>query len=118
MLEGMTRIIAENPELSIIAEIGPSHLRMADVAPEEWLSAFQNRGFDPFVIDELSGECRLADVSKLKEVEFENILLSAAVRRHLQELCDEDRLGHSFCSALGDWARERHSDRSALRQKP
>ena len=42
--------------------------------PEEWLSAFQNRGFDPFVIDELSGECRVADVSKLKEVEFVNIL--------------------------------------------
>ena len=74
VLEGMTRVIAENPELSIIAEFGPSHLRMADVEPEEWLSAFQNRGFDPFVIDELSGECRVADVSKLKEVEFVNIL--------------------------------------------
>ena len=74
VLEGMTWIIAENPELSIIAEFGPSHLRMADVAPEEWLSAFQSRGFDPFVIDELSGECRLADVSNGKEVEFVNIL--------------------------------------------
>ena len=74
VLEGMTRVIAENPELSIIAEFGPSHLRMADVEPEEWLSAFQNRGFDPFVIDELSGECRLADLPKLKEVESVNIL--------------------------------------------
>ena len=74
VLEGMTCVIAENPELSIIAEFGPSHLRMADVEPEEWLSAFQNRGFDPFVIDELSGECRVADVSKLKEVEIVNIL--------------------------------------------
>ena len=61
VLEGMTRVMAENPELSIIAEFGPSHLRMADVEPGEWLSAFQNRGFDPFVIDELSGECRVAD---------------------------------------------------------
>ena len=88
VLEGMTRIIAENPELSIIAEFGPSHLRMADVAPEEWLSAFQNRGFDPFVIDELSGECRLADVSKLKEVESVNILFcrrgSSALARALR----------------------------------
>jgi FkbM family methyltransferase len=74
VLEGMTRIIAENPELSIIAEFGPSHLKTADVAPEKWLSAFQNRGFDPFVIDELSGECRPADLPKLKEVESVNIL--------------------------------------------
>ena len=58
MLEGMTRVIAESPELSIIAEFGPSHLKTADVAPETWLSAFKSRGFDPFVIDELSGECR------------------------------------------------------------
>jgi FkbM family methyltransferase len=74
VLEGMTRIIAENPELSIIAEFGPSHLKTADVAPEKWLSAFQNRGFDPFVIDEMSGECRPADLPKLKEVESVNIL--------------------------------------------
>jgi FkbM family methyltransferase len=74
VLEGMTRIIAENPELSIIAEFGPSHLKAADVAPEKWLSAFLSRGFDPFVIDELSGECRLADLPKLMEVDSVNIL--------------------------------------------
>ena len=32
VLEGMTRVITENPELSIIAEFGPSHLKTADVA--------------------------------------------------------------------------------------
>ena len=74
VLEGMTRVIAENPELSIIAEFGPSHLRTADVEPEEWLLAFLKRGFDAFVIDELSGECRVAEISKLKEVESVNIL--------------------------------------------
>lgn len=88
VLEGMTRVIAESPELSIIAEFGPSHLRAADVTPEEWLSAFQSRGFDPFVIDELSGDCRLADVSKLKEVESVNILFcrrgSSALARVLR----------------------------------
>ena len=71
-----------------------------------------------FVIDELSGECRVADVSKLKEVESVNILFCHGGSSALQEFCDEDRLGHSFCSALGDWARERLSNRSALRQKP
>jgi FkbM family methyltransferase len=88
VLEGMTRVITENPELSIIAEFGPSHLKTADVAPEKWLSAFQNRGFDPFVIDELSGECRPADLPKLKEVDSVNILFcrrgSSALARVLR----------------------------------
>ena len=88
VLEGMTRVIAENPELSIIAEFGPSHLKTADVAAEKWLSAFQNRGFDPFVIDELSGECRRAELPKLKEVESVNILFcrpgSSALARVLR----------------------------------
>jgi hypothetical protein len=70
----MSRVISDNPELSIIAEFGPSHLKTADVAPEKWFSAFQDRGFDPFVIDELSGECRPADLPKLKEVESVNVL--------------------------------------------
>jgi FkbM family methyltransferase len=88
VLEGMTRVITENPELSIIAEFGPSHLKSADVAPEKWLSAFQSRGFDAFVIDELSGECRLADLPKLKELESVNILFcrrdSSALARVLR----------------------------------
>jgi hypothetical protein len=74
VLEGMTRVIAENPELAIIAEFGPSHLKATHIAPEQWFSAFRDRGFDAAVIDELSAECRPIDLGKLVDVESVNIL--------------------------------------------
>ena len=70
VLEGMTRIIADNPDLAIIAEFGPSHLRASNTPPEKWFSAFRDRGFEPLVIDESSAECRYVDLGKLASVEF------------------------------------------------
>ncbi len=74
VLEGMTRVIADNPELAIIAEFGPSHLKATNIAPETWFSAFRERGFDAFVIDELSAECWPAGPLSLADVESVNIL--------------------------------------------
>ena len=45
VLSGMTRIVAENPQVAIIAEYGPSHLRETDISPETWFAAFQDHGF-------------------------------------------------------------------------
>jgi hypothetical protein len=72
----MTRVVADSPELAIIAEFGPSHLKAAQVSPQAWLSAFRNRGFEAFVIDELSAECRPADLTQLARVESVNILFA------------------------------------------
>jgi hypothetical protein len=76
VLEGMARVIADSPELAIIAEFGPSHLKAAQVSPEAWLSAFRNYGFEAFVIDELSAECRPADLTELAGIESVNILFA------------------------------------------
>ena len=88
VLEGMTRVIADNPELAIIAEFGPSHLKANDIAPETWFSAFRERGFDAFVIDELSAECWPAGPLSLADVEFVNILF---VRRNSSVLARVSR---------------------------
>jgi FkbM family methyltransferase len=74
VLEGMAGIIADNPELVIIAEFGPSHLKETHTSPEAWLSAFCSRGFEPFAIDELSAECRPATLRQLAHVDSVNIL--------------------------------------------
>jgi hypothetical protein len=74
VLEGMTRVIAENPDIAIIAEFGPSHLKANQIAPERWFSAFRDRGFDAFAIDELSSDCPPADLRKLADIESINIL--------------------------------------------
>jgi FkbM family methyltransferase len=76
VLEGMRRVIADSPELAIIAEFGPSHLKATQISPEAWLSAFRNYGFEAFVIDELSAECRPADLTQLAGVESVNILFA------------------------------------------
>src|SRR5262249_14192004 len=65
VLAGMTRIIAENPDIAIIAEFGPSHLRATKTTPEHWFSSFRDHGFEPSVIDELSGQCRPFNPSEL-----------------------------------------------------
>ena len=45
VLCGMSRIIAENPGILIIAEYGPSHLARTGVTPKDWLSTFSSQGF-------------------------------------------------------------------------
>ena len=77
VLAGMKRIIAENPDIGIIAEFGPSHLRAAKIEPEYWFASFRNNGLEPLVIDELSGKCRVADLRELRQVELVNILFAA-----------------------------------------
>jgi FkbM family methyltransferase len=74
VLEGMTRVIAENPDIAIIAEFGPSHLKANQISPESWFSAFRDRGFDAFAINELSSDCPPVDLRKLADIESINIL--------------------------------------------
>jgi FkbM family methyltransferase len=87
VLAGMSRIIAENPYLVMIAEFGPSHLRATKTDPEYWFASFRNQGFEPLVIDELSGQCRPVDLNELTKIESVNILFArkpAALSRALQ----------------------------------
>jgi FkbM family methyltransferase len=74
VLDGMSRVISDNPDLAIIAEFGPSHLKATHVTPESWFSAFRDRGFDGYVIDELSADCRSVDLRELADVDSANIL--------------------------------------------
>ena len=78
VLDGMTRIIAENPHLAIIAEYGPTHLKRNQITSSQWFAAFESCGFQPFVIDELSGACVRANLSDLPDVASVNILFGRA----------------------------------------
>lgn len=76
VLQGMTRVIADNPSLAVIIEFGPSHLVRAGVSIAKWLREVRRLGFKIFEIDELSGECRpLRQVKRLPEVTSVNLLL-------------------------------------------
>ena len=74
VLAGMTRILRENPDLAIIAEFGPAHLRRAQITPDAWFEAFHIHGLEAYAIDELSGECNRVRHQDLTAVESVNIL--------------------------------------------
>jgi UDP-perosamine 4-acetyltransferase len=73
VLCGMSRIIAENPGILIIAEYGPSHLARTGITPEDWLSTFSSQGFQGYVIEEPSGNCVPVEHVDLSDVFSVNI---------------------------------------------
>jgi FkbM family methyltransferase len=81
---GMSRVLAENPDIAAVLEFGPSHLARGGVSPEEWFATLQGPGFDAFAIDELSGRCRPTGPEDLANVVSVNVLLlrPGAAARH------------------------------------
>lgn len=78
VLFGMERVLAENPELAIVAEFGPSHLKRTGQSAEDWTGAFAERGFDLFTIDESNASVSPCDAAQLMNIYSTNIL---ALRR-------------------------------------
>lgn len=66
VLDGMPEIIKANPELTIIAEFGYSHVARQGISPDVWLDRFLTLGFNVFAIDEMTGRCEPATVDDLR----------------------------------------------------
>ena len=73
VLDGMARVVEENPGILIIAEYGPSHLARTGVTPKDWLSTFSSHGLQGYVIEEPSGNCVPIEQVDLSEVFSVNI---------------------------------------------
>jgi FkbM family methyltransferase len=58
VLQGMTRILVENPDMAIIAEFGPSHLERTHTTIDAWLDAFAAEGRKAYEVDERDGTLR------------------------------------------------------------
>ncbi|WP_436792213.1 FkbM family methyltransferase [Caulobacter sp. RL271] len=52
VLAGMKGLIAKNPDLAIVAEFGPEHLKRVGQTPAQWFKAFADAGFEAYLIDE------------------------------------------------------------------
>ena len=74
VLDGMTRVLVESPDLAIIAEFGPSHLERAGISPDDWFRAFDEKGFSPYLIEEPTGLVRPTRADALRDCFSENIL--------------------------------------------
>ena len=77
----MARILRENPDLAIIVEFGPAHLRRAQITPDVWFEAFYSHNLEAYAIDELSGESDRVSRKDLTAIESVNILFCRANSR-------------------------------------
>jgi FkbM family methyltransferase len=73
---GMQRLITENPDLIVLVEFGPEHLRRAGISIGDWLAEFQAPGFTAYEVDEMTGDIRaLKPMAELARVHSVNLLL-------------------------------------------
>jgi len=84
---GMQRIVGENPEVALIVEFGPSHLKRAGVGVDEWLGAFLERGHRAYEVDEESGRCSPLRTNGLADVFSLNLLLLKRPQQSYPRLC-------------------------------
>lgn len=73
VLAGMERLVAENPDLAIVAEYGPSHLERVGLTSKAWFEAFQAAGFEAYAIEEPTGVCRRVSAADLAGVASTNL---------------------------------------------
>jgi FkbM family methyltransferase len=74
VLEGMGRILAQNTDIAIIAEYGPSHLLRVGIGPADWFAAFKRHGLRPFAIQEPGGACRAIEPGDVAKVDSVNLV--------------------------------------------
>jgi FkbM family methyltransferase len=73
---GMQRVIGENPDLVVIVEFGPEHLRRAGVSVETWIDEIRQPDFTAFEIDEMAATISpLRSFDDLEKVFSLNLLL-------------------------------------------
>ena len=103
VLSGMQRIVADNDDILVIAEFGPSHLKRIPISADVWLQSFTDLGLTEIhVIDELSRTVRLLDRAELEQVTSTNLLFSKPGNSRLPSLPGSD--DQAAASAVADVA--------------
>jgi FkbM family methyltransferase len=73
VLAGMKGVIAKSPDLAILAEFGPEHLKRVGQTPAQWFKAFADAGFKPYLIDETTSGCAPTDAKSAAKLVSANI---------------------------------------------
>lgn len=76
VLQGMQELIKRSPNMKLIMEYAPEHLRRAGVLPEEFIETLRMQGFEIALIDESNGNIRLIRDEELWNVVSVNLLLA------------------------------------------
>jgi FkbM family methyltransferase len=73
VLAGMGGVIAKNPDLAIVAEFGPEHLKRVGQTPAQWFKAFTDHGFKAYIIDEATSAAEPTNAKAAAKVVSANI---------------------------------------------
>lgn len=73
VLAGMKGVIAKNPDLAIVAEFGPEHLKRVGQTPAQWFKAFADAGFKAYIIDEATSAAEPTSAKAAAKVVSANI---------------------------------------------
>ena len=84
VLKGMKKIISNNPEIKIIMEFAPVHIKRAGSEPLDFISDIRGMGLDIHLIDEDSGEIREISDEELCGVYSANVLLRNSLREKVR----------------------------------
>lgn len=76
VIEGGASLVASNPDIALIVEFGPSHLRRRDQRPEQWLGTFTGLGLSYRAINAYSGALEEWSVEQLEQVDSVNLFFS------------------------------------------
>jgi FkbM family methyltransferase len=76
VLEGGINLITTNPDIALIVEFGPSHLRRVGHTPRQWLDSFTHFGFDYKAINPDTGMLEEWSIGALEQVESINLFFA------------------------------------------
>lgn len=76
VIQGMHRVIAENPNVGIVAEYASSHLERVGTDSADWERMREQHGFALYLVDDMTGRRRLLKgFDELRERVSSNVLL-------------------------------------------
>lgn len=76
VIAGASGLLERCPDLGLIIEFGPSHLRRSGLQPDQWLARFAALGFNYRVIDPHSGALTVATEAELLALESSNLFMA------------------------------------------
>jgi FkbM family methyltransferase len=78
VIQGAQSIIANNPDIGLIVEFGPSHLKRAGHTSVGWISKFRDMGFDYMAIHPETGLLEYMSIEQMEAQESVNLFFARA----------------------------------------
>ncbi|MEW6479075.1 MAG: FkbM family methyltransferase [Pseudomonadota bacterium] len=76
IIAGGNSLLTSNPDIALIVEFGPSHLRRIGISPDKWLDCFKELGFDFRAINEVTGDLETMSQMALEKVDSVNLFFA------------------------------------------